>query len=319
MIFKAYFYGAHRLYAWSMMTALMVAVGLEAWVLTELNVFIGGFWEAIGSYDSEGTWNIFLPQSFLYDGSFTWIAIILVVNGALLSYFSNKWTFWWRQSIVEEYIPVYLEKNKDVEGAAQRIQEDTYKFARYVRDLGRGFLKAVFILIGFIPVLWTLSDLHWSTGYFVWIALAISIGGIAISVWVGRKLPGLEYNNQKVEATFRKQLVLLEDDREAFTDKTLFETFDEIRKNYFTLFNNYFAFSVWSRVYWQTAVFIPLLFALPQYFAVQFSVGILHQISNAFGKVHESFSYLIDNWTTITELKSVKTRLDEFEETIYDE
>lgn len=317
MIFKAYFRGKYKVYAWSMLVALCISIGLEAWLLTELNTFIGSFWDAIGEHDSDATWVIFLPQSFWYDGTFTWIAGVLVANGALLSYYSNKWGFWWRQSIVEEYIPQYLKVNGHVEGASQRIQEDTHKFAKYVRDLGRGGIKALFVLIGFLPVLWTLSDKYWSEGYFVWIALATSIGGILISAWVGRKLPRLEYNNQVVEAKFRKELVLLEEDRKLFTNETLMETFSDIRKNYFRLFNNYFAFSVWSRVYWQVAVFLPLIFALPQYFTIKFSVGVLHQVMNAFAKVHDSFSYLIDNWTMITELRSVAIRLDEFELEIY--
>ena len=43
-----------------------------------------------------------------------------------------------------------------------------------------------------------------------------SIGGILISWLVGIKLPGLEYNNQKVEAAFRKELVYGEDDRKNY-------------------------------------------------------------------------------------------------------
>ncbi len=44
----------------------------------------------------------------------------------------------------------------------------------------------------------------------------LSIGGILISWFVGIKLPGLEYNNQKVEAAFRKELVYGEDDRKNY-------------------------------------------------------------------------------------------------------
>ena len=320
MIFEAFFKGEYARYAWSMSLALICSIAFEAWLLTEVNVFYGSFWDAINGHDGPTAWSVFLPQQWTYDGTFVWMAGLLVVNGTLLSYFSNKWGFWWRQSIVEEYIPRYLKVNKDVEGASQRIQEDTYKFARYVRDLGRGAFKAIFVLLLFIPLLWELSALeiaNWPVGYFVWIALAMSLGGILISAIVARKLPGLEYNNQVVEAKFRKQLVQLEDDRTLFTNKTLQETFADIRFNYFKLFNNYAGFALWARIYWQSAVFIPLIFALPQYFAVKFSVGILHQIMNSFDKVQESFSYLVDNWTQITELQSVNKRLNEFEAEIY--
>jgi peptide/bleomycin uptake transporter len=44
-------------------------------------------------------------------------------------------------------------------------------------------------------------------GSLVWVAFATSLGSLVISWVVGIKLPGLEYNNQKVEAKFRKELV----------------------------------------------------------------------------------------------------------------
>ena len=56
------------------------------------------------------------------------------------------------------------------------------------------------------------------TGSLVWVSLVASLGGLVISWIVGIKLPGLEYNNQKVEAAFRKELVYGEDDR-----KTMFK------------------------------------------------------------------------------------------------
>lgn len=317
MIFKAYFNGKYRVYAWTMSLALITGIWFEAWLLTEVNDFYGTFWEAINKHDGPSAWAVFLPQQWYYDSTFVWMAALLVLNGTIVSYFSNKWGFQWRQSIVEEYIPAYLRHNRNVEGASQRIQEDTYKFARYVRDLGRGAFKAVFTLLLFIPILAELSSKYWTDNYFVYLALAAAIGGIGISVWVARKLPKLEYNNQVVEAKFRKQLVQLEDDRTLFTNKTLQETFSEIRFNYFKLFNNYAFFALWARIYWQSMVFLPLIFALPQYFAVQFSVGVLHQVMNAFDKVNESFSYLIDNWVMITELQSVNKRLSEFESEIY--
>jgi len=42
-------------------------------------------------------------------------------------------------------------------------------------------------------------------------------------------------------------------------------------------------------------------------------LGVLIQVSNAFGKVHGSMSLFIQNWTVITELRSIWKRLHEFE------
>ena len=64
-------------------------------------------------------------------------------------------------------------------------------------------------LIASIPILWALSGLDISVlgkseGSLKRIALTVSIGGLAISWFAGIKLPGLEYNNQKAKAAFRK-------------------------------------------------------------------------------------------------------------------
>ena len=64
-------------------------------------------------------------------------------------------------------------------------------------------------LIAFIPILWlylqiSVPYLDNISGSLVWVALILSIGGIIISWLVGIKLPGLEYNNQKVEAALER-------------------------------------------------------------------------------------------------------------------
>ena len=74
--------------------------------------------------------------------------------------------------------------------------------------------------IAFIPILLGLSykgDIPYLRdieGSLVWVALIVALGGLFISWFVGCDLPGLEYNNQKVEAAFRKDLVLGEDNKE---------------------------------------------------------------------------------------------------------
>ena len=48
------------------------------------------------------------------------------------------------------------------------------------------------------------------------------------------------------------------------------------------------------------------------------TLGVIQQVSNAFGKVNEAFSYLIERWTDITELRSIHKRLTEFEHHLAD-
>jgi peptide/bleomycin uptake transporter len=45
---------------------------------------------------------------------------------------------------------------RHIEGAAQRVQEDTMRFASTLEDMGVSFINAIMTLIAFLPVLVTL-------------------------------------------------------------------------------------------------------------------------------------------------------------------
>ena len=155
------------------------------------------------------------------------------------------------------------------------------------------------------------------TGSLVWVALILSLGGIAISWIVGIKLPGLEYNNQKVEAAFRKELVYGEDDRKNYVQApTILQLFTGIKFNYHKLYLHYGYFDLWAIWYRQLFVIVPLIIMAPGLFTAAFTLGIMMQVSNAFGEVKDAFSVFLYNWTRITELRSIHKRLMEFEHSI---
>ena len=141
------------------------------------------------------------------------------------------------------YMPYWREVDSKVEGASQRIQEDAMNFAKIVESLGLQVVRAIMLLIAFIPILWGLSSsvvipfFKDISGSLVWVSLTASLGGLVVSWIVGIKLPGLEYNNQKVEAAFRKELVYGEDDRKNYVQApTILQLFTGIKFNYHKLF-----------------------------------------------------------------------------------
>ena len=97
------------------------------------------------------------------------------------------------------------------EGASQRVQEDTLKFARIMEGLGTGLLDSIMTLIAFTPILWGLSKqidkLPWIGQVdhaLVWVALLSALGGTLLLAAVGIKLPGIEYDIQKEELVIEK-------------------------------------------------------------------------------------------------------------------
>lgn len=88
---------------------------------------------------------------------FTIAGVYVIINTVFNGFLVNHWTFRWRQSMAEYYLANWAKARK-VEGASQRLQEDTLKFARITESLGIGLLESILMLGAFIPVLWVLSE-----------------------------------------------------------------------------------------------------------------------------------------------------------------
>ncbi|HIP62015.1 MAG TPA: putative transporter [Sulfurovum sp.] len=308
------FFGAKEwaLWAWGGFILLTAMIWGQVQLTVKLNDWYGRFYNILQKAEDVDAFWASMEE-------FAYIAITLMAVAVAIYYFTQHYAFRWRQAITYYYLPHWEATEGNIEGASQRIQEDTYNFSRSLESLGLGLFRAILTLIAFIPILWGLSSkitIEWLAVYegsLVWVALITSLGGIFMSYFVGIKLPGIEYDNQKVEAAYRKQLVYSEDDKKFADLPTLFELFAGLRKNYFRLFNHYSYFTLWSAMYGQVMIIVPYLLMGPSLFAGVVTLGVVTQTGNAFGKVNDSFSYLIDHWTDITKFMSVIKRLREFE------
>lgn len=294
---------------------LLLSLYWQVQMSVSINEWYGGFYDMLQKATEHN-----IKEFWKSIGKFLSIAMPYVLLATITSYFTRLYSLRWREAITFDYIPRWRNVAKEIEGASQRIQEDTYRFAKIVESLGLQVVKAIMTLAAFLPVLWGLSSrvslpvLKDIPGSLVWAALIVSLGGMAISWFVGIKLPGLEYNNQKVEAAFRKELVYGEDNKKNYASvSTLTELFTGIRFNYHRLFLHYGYFDIWLNMYDQCMVIVPYIIIGPSLFAGTITLGVLIKVSNAFDQVHGSLAMFIHNWTTVTELRSIWMRLGEFE------
>ena len=200
------------------------------------------------------------------------------------------------------------------------------RFSSTVEGLGVSFIDSIMTLIAFTPVLMRLSEnitelpLIGEIPYpLVTAAVLWSLFGTVFMALVGIKLPGLEFRNQRVEAAYRKELVYGEDHADRAQPMTVTELFDNVRRNYFTLYFHYLYFNIARIFYLQINNIFALLILAPSIIAGRISLGALNQISGAFGQVTSSFQYLVSSWPTIVELLSIYKRLRAFEKAIDDE
>jgi peptide/bleomycin uptake transporter len=156
-------------------------------------------------------------------------------------------------------------------------------------------------LIGSIPYPLVFAAVIWSL---------LGTGALAL---IGIRLPAIEFFNQRVEAAYRKELVLGEDDPVRAAPPTLGELFADVRRNYFRLYLNFMYFNIGRIVYLQTDTVFPYILLAPTIVAGKITLGAMNQILNAFSQVRSSFQYLVNAWSTIVELISIYQRLRSFE------
>lgn len=310
----------HRWQYWSILgTSLIIFV---TWFLVEVGVAINAWYAPF--YDLIQTalsapHKVTIEQFYHEVGIFLGIALIAVMIGVMNNFFVSHYVFRWRTAMNEHYM-AHWQQLRHIEGAAQRVQEDTMRFASTLENMGVSFLNAIMTLIAFLPVLVTLSSHvpelpiigHLPYGLVI-AAIVWSLLGTGLLAVVGIKLPGLEFKNQRVEAAYRKELVYGEDDANRASPPTIRELFGAVRRNYFRLYFHYMYFNIARILYLQVDNVFGLFLLFPSIVAGTITLGLMTQITNVFGQVRGSFQYLISSWTTLVELMSIYKRLRSFE------
>ena len=321
-MFRSFFL-SRRWFPWSVPGSALIL--FVTWYKVELDVKInewfGDFYNMIQkALATPGA--ITLDQFMAQLATFGRIAAIYVAIAVAADFFIKHYVFRWRTAM-NEYYADHWAIVRGIEGASQRVQEDTMRFARLVEGLGVSFMRSVMTLLAFLPILWTLSEkvtaLPWIgpvSHSLVWVAILFALAGTVLMAAVGLKLPGLEFENQRVEASYRKELVYGEDDHQRAAPPVLRSLFDDVRRNYFRLYFHYMYFDVARYAYLQFGVLVPYIALGPSLVAGGFTLGVMQQIVRAFGRVEHSFQYLVESWTTIVELISVYKRLRAFERRI---
>ena len=309
---------------WSIFGSALILFGtyFQVQVSVAINSWFGPFYDMIQAALSK-TRQITLAEFYGQLLTFVSIALVAVVVGVMTQFFISHYTFRWRTAMNDFYVANWA-RLRTIEGASQRVQEDTKRFASTMENLAVDLVSSVMTLIAFLPVLVKLSSsvtelpLVGSIPYpLVFAAVIWSVFGTGALALIGIRLPAIEFFNQRVEAAYRKELVLGEDDPARADPPTLTTLFGNIRRNYFRLYLNFLYFNVGSIVYLQTDAIFAYILLGPTIVAANITLGTMTQITRAFGQVRASFQYLVKSWSTIVELISIYQRLRAFEATIH--
>lgn len=307
-------------YWWSvaMTTFILLAVYFNVQISAWINQWYNEFYNII-QLATTGPNKITSDQFYSKLFSAMYVVVFYIIVQAFVGFATSHYVFRWRKAMNFYYMS-YWQQIRTYEGAAQRVQEDTQQFASIIEGLGTTFVGSFMSLLVFAPLLWTLSGqvpgvpiFGSLPGSLMWLALSWSAFGTVLFAVTGIRLPYLNFQNQRVEAAYRKELVYGEDDPARADPPTVRQLFANMQRNYFRLYFNYLYFNLVRYTYLQVDNFFLLPFLGPGFVAGAITFGLYQQVGDAFGRVTGAFQFLANSWTTIVELQSVRRRLKDFE------
>ena len=110
--------------------SLWVQVKIDVKINEWFGIFYDMIQKALASPNA-----ITLDEYWASLASFITLAGMYIALYVAISFFTAHFLFRWRTAMVEWYHSVY-DKARKIEGASQRVQEDTIKFTRIMESLG---------------------------------------------------------------------------------------------------------------------------------------------------------------------------------------
>ena len=312
------------------------------YMLVLLNEWNRVFYDALQNKDAAVFWTQL--------GRFTYLAFAFIIIAVYRFYLTQLLEVRWRAWMTAHYLQRWLSDHAfykmelarfsgsgNAHGTAdnpdQRIQEDINLFTTYSISLSMGLLNAVVTLVSFVGILWTLSGAfafnfngasYSIPGFMVWMAVLYCVIGSVITHYIGRPQIKLNFQQQQVEADFRHHMVRVReysesialDKGEAVERAQLDMRFAAVLANYLKLIKKQKNLVWFTNFFGQAAVVFPFIVAAPRFFSGAIQLGELIQISSAFGRVQDSLSWLVDNYSSLAAWRATTDRLTSFEDNI---
>jgi putative ATP-binding cassette transporter len=330
-LIKAYWQSKERFSAYLLTILILVLTIALVGFDVVFNYWYNYFYNALQAYDVHSSVKLLVI--------FFVLAAINIVLQVYRFYISQLFGLRWRRWLTEQLLGVWLAKrgyyyleNFDVktDNPDQRIQEDAGTLISNSIDLTVGLVAAITTFPAFVYILWSLSGvltiplgplgtLH-IHGYLVWVGLIYNLIGTLTTFKIGRPLVNLNFEQQHREATFRYAAIDVRTHAEHVAlyrgehhqKSILDKLFGRVLDNWYAIILRQKLLLWFTGGFNQTAVLLPLIVALPNYFDKVFLLGGLMQSIRAFSSVQDSLSYLVNSYTQIAQWRAISERLRTF-------
>ncbi len=247
---------------------------------------------------------------------------IVAFYGYVQSYLGMRWREWLTNEFLGKYFNnrsyYEIETHALIDNPDQRIMEDIRSFTRTSLGFLLILLGSVMDLVSFTGILWSKSVL------LVGVVLGYSLAGTLLTILIGRRLVGLNFNQLRYEADFRYSLVHVRDNAESIAfyqgEKPeiaqIGDRFQKVLGNFNLLIGWQRNLSLFTTAYSYLPVVLPFLVLFPQYFSGKIEYGDMVQANFAFTQIYAALSLIVSQMEQITNFAAGVERLSTFADAI---
>lgn len=283
---------------WSLLFLVGLVV-IECSLVGYIGIWREAFWQAVENKQL----SIFIHKII----QFAIVALSACLVSGYSTYLSGKISLKLREQLTFKAMisPEIFDAVKNIEGGAQRIQEDCNSYYVLLINLLTNFLRNGLIFIVFCGIIWMqLGPIY------LLVPITYTLIGTGIAWKLAIPLINLNYKNQQYEAAFRHKLQSM---TRRIKDKSraILLIFTQVFDNNMDLYKTTKKLTYFQSFYNQVTVMVPYIILAPIYFGGKITFGILMQTASGMGHIIDSLSYLINSFNDINKFLSCQKRLRE--------
>ncbi|KAK7243682.1 hypothetical protein RIF29_38492 [Crotalaria pallida] len=281
--------------------------------------FLGrDFYNALANKDQEQ----FTTQLLYYLGGFAGGIPFFVLRDYARETLSLRWRSWMTSYYMDRYLKdqtfYKIQSQSIIDNPDQRIVDDLSSFTGTALSFSLTLFNAAVDLISFSNILYGIYP-----PLFI-VLLVYSIGGTAISVYLGRGLVSLNFLQEKKEADFRYGLVRVRENAESIAFyggeesemQLLLQRFRDAFENLSQLLISSRNLEFFTNGYRYVIQILPAAVVAPMYFSGKIEFGVINQSVSAFNHILGDFSLIVYQFQAISAFSAVINRLGEFDDVL---
>ncbi|XP_027341116.1 ABC transporter D family member 2, chloroplastic isoform X4 [Abrus precatorius] len=281
--------------------------------------FLGrDFFNALANKDQEQ----FTKQLLYYLCGFAGGIPFFVLRDYARETLSLRWRSWMTSYYMDRYLKnqtfYKIQSQSIIDNPDQRIVDDLSSFTGTSLAFSLTLFNSAVDLISFSNILYGIYP-----PLFV-VLLVYSIGGTAISVFLGRGLVSLNFLQEKKEADFRYGLVRVRENAESIAFysgeesemQLLLQRFRSAFENLTQLLIASRNLEFFTNGYRYVIQVLPAAVVAPMYFSGKIEFGVINQSVSAFNHILSDFSLIVYQFQAISAFSAVINRLGEFDDVL---